>query len=299
MTPRTKAYGAAILFALIIGFSFLFVKVSLLFASPLDTLAHRFSLSFLGASLPLACRRVRLQVAWRQSWPILPLALLYPVLFFAFQAFGLVHTSSSEAGILQAVTPIFTLLLATFFLKERSTGRQRLAILLSVLGVVYLFAMKGCSFTGASTAGAALLLLSSLAAAGYNVLARRLTRQYPLFDLTYLITAVGFAAFNGAALVQHVRAGSLESFFAPFAQGEFVLAIAYLGLLSSLGTAFLSNYALSQLEASQMSVFGNLATVIAMFAGVAVLQETLQPFHWLGALLVLAGVLGANFFGRR
>ena len=54
MTSTQKAYSAAFLYAAIIGFSFLFVKITLAFASPLDSLAHRFTLSLLAASVPLA-----------------------------------------------------------------------------------------------------------------------------------------------------------------------------------------------------------------------------------------------------
>lgn len=47
MTENKKAYFAAILYAIIIGFSFFFTKISLMEASPLDTLAHRFTMALL------------------------------------------------------------------------------------------------------------------------------------------------------------------------------------------------------------------------------------------------------------
>ena len=47
MPEQKKAYFAAILYAIIIGFSFIFTKISLMEASPLDTLAHRFTMAFL------------------------------------------------------------------------------------------------------------------------------------------------------------------------------------------------------------------------------------------------------------
>ncbi|MGI6645486.1 MAG: EamA family transporter [Limnochordia bacterium] len=56
---------------------------------------------------------------------MLPLALLYPVLFFGLQTAGLVYATSVEGGIISATSPIFTLILATVFLKEKSTPWQR------------------------------------------------------------------------------------------------------------------------------------------------------------------------------
>ncbi|MDZ5017008.1 EamA family transporter, partial [Clostridium perfringens] len=48
---KKKAYIAAILYSFITGFSFLFSKLTLTLANPLDTLAHRFTVSFIFASI--------------------------------------------------------------------------------------------------------------------------------------------------------------------------------------------------------------------------------------------------------
>jgi len=45
MNEKTKAYLAALSFSTIIGFSFLFTKVALGFASPLTNLAHRYTVA--------------------------------------------------------------------------------------------------------------------------------------------------------------------------------------------------------------------------------------------------------------
>ena len=45
MNEKTKAYLAALAFSTIIGFSFLFTKVALGFASPLTNLAHRYTVA--------------------------------------------------------------------------------------------------------------------------------------------------------------------------------------------------------------------------------------------------------------
>lgn len=114
---KQKAYAAAIAYASIIGFSFLFVKIALESANPIDLLAHRFTVSFAAALLlyPFLRKKYRISIQWRDLIYIVPFSLLYPVLFFAFQVWGLMYTSSSEAGIIQATIPILTILLAWFF----------------------------------------------------------------------------------------------------------------------------------------------------------------------------------------
>ncbi|MBJ6362711.1 DMT family transporter [Paenibacillus roseus] len=296
---RTSGYAAALMYSVIIGFSFIFVKIALEDAGPLDILAHRFTLSFAAATIPILFGWVRLQIKWKKDLLyILPLALFYPVLFFTFQVFGLVYTTTSEAGIIQAAIPIFTMLLAAYFLKERTRGWQLAATLVSVFGVMFIFMLKGLDVRSSSLIGSLLILLSSLSSAGYNVMARKLGGKWDVFTLTYVMTAAGFVLFNAMALGEHLRQGALGQYFAPFAKLPFLMAILYLGILSSLLTSYLSNFALSKLEASQMSVFANLATLISILAGVIVLNEHLEWFHYIGGLCILLGVIGRNLLPR-
>ncbi|MFD3449014.1 DMT family transporter [Microbacteriaceae bacterium 4G12] len=299
MTQIKKAYAAALLYTFIIGFSFMFVKLTLTITSPLDTLAHRFTVSFLIASSLVMFGFIKLNITFRNMLSILPVAILYPALFFTFQAFGLVYTSSSEAGIIQATVPIFTMICASYFLKERTTIWQKVSLLLSVSGVIYIFVMKGLGSHATSTTGVILILLSALSLTGYNVLARKMTKQFRLVDVTYMMTVIGFIFFNALSIGNHIAAGTMNLYFKPFTSSLFLVSILYLGILSSLLTAFLSNYALSIMEASKMSVFTNVSTLITMFAGVIFLQEELTYYHIIGATMIIIGVLGTNFLDKK
>lgn len=89
-------------------------------------------------------------------------------------------------------------------------------------------------------------------------------------------------------------AGLLE----PLRNNEFLAAVLFLGVPSSLFTALLLNYALARLEAYKISVCNNLATVIAMAAGYLILGEDLQWHHIVGAAAIIAGVIGTARRGR-
>ncbi|KUF35175.1 MULTISPECIES: DMT family transporter [Lysinibacillus] len=299
MSEKRKAYIAAISYAFIIGLSFMFVKVTLTVASPTDILAHRFTFAFIGIVILMVFTKNKLTIKKYDLLKILPLAILYPIVFFTFQVLGLAKISSSEAGIIQATIPIFTLALAGLLLKEKATRGQLVFISLSVLGVIYMLIMNGANATTGNVIGSGLILLSALAASLYNVFARRLTKQYSLLILTYVMTLCGFVIFNGVALGNHLMNGTIDEFFQPLTHVDFVIAILYLGLLSSLGTSYLSNYALSKLEASKMSVFSNFATLITILAGVLFLQEVFHLYHFIGGIIIIIGVIGTNYFGQR
>lgn len=299
MSEKRKAYIAAILYAFVIGLSFMFVKVTLTVASPVDTLAHRFTVAFIGIVILIVFTKNKLTIKKQDLLKILPLALLYPIVFFTFQVLGLARISSSEAGIIQATIPIFTLALAGLLLKEKATRGQFVSIAFSVFGVIYMLMMNGANTTTGNVIGSGFIILSAIAASIYNVFARRLTKQYSLLTLTYVMTLCGFVIFNGIAIGDHVTKGTINDFFKPFLHVDFIIAILYLGLLSSLGTSYLSNYALSIIEASKMSVFSNLATLITILAGILFLHESFRIYHLIGGFMIVMGVIGTNYFGLK
>ncbi|MBP1904285.1 drug/metabolite transporter (DMT)-like permease [Paenibacillus turicensis] len=290
-----KSYLAAISYSFIIGFSFLFIKFTLVSAHPLDTLAHRFTVSMAAAVLILLFfKRTRFSVTWKQIMAILPLAILYPLMFFLFQVFGLNFSSTTEAGIFQAMIPIFTMFLAAGFLGERPNLYRKIGIGLSVCGVILIFVLKGVNIGSASMLGGGLILISAFSSAGYNVFARKLVQNYNVFQMTCVMSAIAFIFFNVFAVGRHMVVGDLNLFFQPFLDLKFTLSILYLGILSSLCTSFLSNYALIELEASQMSLFAHLATLITLAAGAFILGEPLSYYHIIGALLIIGGLIFAN-----
>lgn len=298
-TNVKKAYAAALLYAIIIGFSLIFVKFALLSAHPTDVLAHRFTLSFVAAIDVVCIKRSKPRLSVKDMLALLPLAVFFPGLYFALQTFGLLYIPSSEAGIIQATIPLMTMLLASFWIKEPSTFRQKIGIVLSVLGVILMFVMKGVHMNASALNGAMLILLSSLSFAVYNVYARKLAPRYTATDMTFFIMAVSFVVFNGWAISQHAMEGTLPSFFKPLFDPLFLASVLYLGVLSSLFTSILTNYALTYMEASKMSVFVNLATFITVVAGIIVLGEKLLFAHIIGGLLIIAGVIIVNIRGRQ
>lgn len=292
------AYFFALLHTLITGLSFLFTKTALKYAGPIDVLAFRFTASIIAMILPIVLKRIHIDLTGKNLLQVCSLALLYPIAFFFFQTLGLVYATSSEGGILQAVTPIFTMILAAVFLKEKTTNYQKISILLSVAGVVYIFIMKGAGLDLTEVLGIILLLLSAIASAGYHVLTRITVRQFSITEVSFVMTLLGFVFFNTVAIISHFLNGSANQFLAPLQNLEFVISILYLGILSSLVTSLLNNYILKKIEAAKVSVFGNLRTIVTIIAGVYILKEQLFLYHIIGSLMIILGVFGTNYVGR-
>ncbi|MFC5403323.1 DMT family transporter [Cohnella soli] len=294
----TLAYFLAVINASFIGFSFLMSKIAIDNAHPLDTLAFRFAASFTAMSIPVAFGWIKLNYRGKPFGRLILLSTLYPLGFFTLQAYGLQHATSAEGGILYAFTPAMTTILASFFLKERTSALQKLSILLSAFGVVFIFVMKDGGIAWSSMVGISLLLMTCVAFAGYSVFARSLTKQFTPVEITYLILGVGFVSFMAASFTRHAASGTLTKFAAPLANSSFVLAILFLGVLATLTSALTSNYLLSKMEASKASVFNNLSTIVSIAAGAMFLEEKVTIYHLIGSVLIVAGVIGTQRLGH-
>lgn len=299
MEDNRKAYIIATIYALIIGFAFLFTKIALRYADPIDILAYRFIASFIVILILILFKKINLNYEKEDIKKIIPLALFQPLLYFGLQTFGLIYATSTEASIIHASSPILILILATLFLKEETNIYQKLFITLSVIGVIYIVMRTDVDFDSASLKGIILLFLGSLSFAAYNIAARVLTKDFNSMELAYIMNIVGFICFTIIAIIKNWINGSMGNFFVPFTEFSFIVSILYLGVMGSLVTSLLNNYALSKIEASKMSVFTNLRTVISIMAGVIFLKEEIFYYHIIGSILIIVGVIGTNFLDNR
>jgi drug/metabolite transporter (DMT)-like permease len=296
MSNRAKAYAAAILYSVIIGLSFMFVKMALVFTTPLDLLFYRFILASVCACAPMLAQRKGPGVAVRDVPVILPLAVFYPIIFFMAQTYGLSKIASAEAGIIQSLIPIITLVLANLILRETSNSKQKACVSLCVLGVLLISFMSRTGGTSFNPAGAGLILGSAVSQSLYNVMVRKVSDKYTPYSIALVTNLLGFAAFSAIAVYQHVSDGTIANIFDPLKNIHVLTGVIYLGVLSSFGTSMLIGYALSKLETFKVSVISNFATVIALCAGAFFLGEIIQWHHIAGSVLIISGVLGCNYF---
>src|SRR5262249_12945350 len=109
---RPREYGVLLVLALIWGASFLFIKVALTDVSPATLVLGRLVLSVLTLA-PIAVARPSLLAGWRRYWRLgLLLGIANNVLPFLLVSWGETQIASGITSILNASTPLFTVLLA-------------------------------------------------------------------------------------------------------------------------------------------------------------------------------------------
>lgn len=303
-SSRAKPYLAGIGSSAIFGFSFMFTKGALDKLDAWRLIGFRFLLASIVISLLIVTRLLRVDLAlipgrspgkdWR---PLLWVALLQPIAYFLFETFGVSLTTSSQAGMLIALIPIFVIILSAVLLGERPTWQQAGFIVLSVAGVMFIAWQQSATAGATRWLGLALIMGAVITAAFFNIGSRRASAQFTPVEVTCVMMWVGAIVFNLLAVLVHWRAGNLATFFTPLADPQMIVALLYLGIGSSVLAFFLVNYSLSHLPASQSAVFSNLTTVVSIGAGVVFRNEPFYWFHAVGAVAILVGVWGANYFG--
>lgn len=191
------------------------------------------------------------------------------------------------------------MILASVFLMERTNSSQKLFVLLSLIGVVYISLMKPTSGNSGSLLGFALLLFSSLGNAVNLVFVRKLVPKFGFQKITSIGILSGFIFFNGFYFVDLMRTEELSTYFQGISHPSFLFSLLFLGVLSTLGTSLLANYSLRGLEASRASIFNHLGTVISILAGVILLNESLYVYQILGGSLIIVGIIGTNYFAQK
>ena len=148
-----------------------------------------------------------------------------------------------------------------------------------------------------SALGMLFLLLTMLSDTLYYGISHSAAKLFTPFEMTYVMFVVGMVVFIPVALL---HAGGLTSpmILEPLQDGQFWLAVLYLGLLSSVMAYGLLNFANSHLSVSETSLFSNVTTVVSVLAGVVLLKEPFSVWQMLGVVIILVCVFVANVSGK-
>ena len=289
-----RPYLAGLTFSLVFGFSFLFSKEALEVVAPFHLLGFRFIVAAVSITLIRELGFIETDFKNKSLKPLILISIFQPVLYFTFEILGINFTTSSQAGLMISLLPVAVAVLAVFFLGEVPGRLQAGCILLSVAGVGLVMAAQG--ELGASTHYLGIMLLLGVVLSGgiYNIISRSISNEYTPVEITFFMCYTGAVLFNVIGFYRF--SGGLMNYMGYITNPQIIASVLYLGALSSVLAFFMLNYALARLPASQAAVFANLTTVVSIFAGVLIRGEPFLRQQAVGALLIIIGVWGTNYF---
>jgi len=225
-------------------------------------------------------------------WWLVLVALFNNAIPFTFFAWGERTIPSSTAAVVNATTPIWTLLLSLAVSRGHVTGRMIVGVLLSFAGVVLVVSGHAVEEAAVDRSGMALgVVLVVFASLGYaiaTVLAKaKLKGVDPIGLATSQLSLAALMLFPVALLGPHPGAVSRAS----------ISAVATLGLAGS-GVAYLIYFTLlAQVSATHVVAVTYLLPIWGLFWGLLA-HEAIGWTSYAGVAVVVAGLVLLNWKGR-
>ncbi|WP_369597244.1 DMT family transporter [Micromonospora sp. NBS 11-29] len=268
--------------ALLWGSTFLWIELALDDLTPVQVTLSRCVLG--SAALLAACllsgRRLPRGAVWGH---VVVAAFFCNALPFAMFSIGQQTIDSGVAGVLNATTPLWSLVIGVVIGSERGLRPVRLGgLLLGFVGVVLIFAPWQ---TSGPVGWGALAIVAAAAsyAVGFAYLGRRLVgRGIPTVSLSaaQLVAATGLTATT-------LPAGGLTPIEL---HPRSLVAVVILGVVAT-GVTFHLTYRIIAAEgATNAATVGYLLPVVSVALGAVVLHEAFSVRVALGMLVVLTGV---------
>ncbi len=274
----------------------------------LDVLALRFLMSFVVLWLLKVTRLLKISVGIGDVFKrsdrsanmrsLLLAALFEPILYMLFETLGISMSTGITAGVILSLAPISSCICETLILKERTTGWQRVFLLIRVLGVSYI-ALHTKSSDGKDTVlGILFLLLAVISGSLFGVFSRQSSKAFSSMERTYVTAALGMLAFNGVNVVRHLIAGDILRYFEPYFNVDNLIGFFVLAVMSTIVATAMNNYALAHAQPSVLAAFGGVATLTTVTVSVCT-GEPLMPYHLMGLVMIVVGMIGVGVINIR
>jgi len=243
--------------------------------------------------LPFALKQFKIE--WpvvKRSWHYFFWASLTGVsLFNTLVYIGGHYTSAINLALIGTTSsPIFSVIFARIFLKEKIGWFKVLGMILCISGILFLLS-KGNILNLLSfrfTKGDSWVLLAAFSFAVYNTMVKKKPASVSPINFLFVVFSFGtilLAPFyfweisNTAPIVWNIK---------------LLLAILYIGIGASVICFFIWNIAIHKLGAGRTALFGNLIPVFSSLEAVIILNERFTWIHAVGMIIVFTGILLAN-----
>ncbi len=277
-----------IILAIIWGSSFILMKQALPYFSAVQVGTLRIFIAFL-VLLPFAIKHV-LKVDRKHWWSIILMGVTgsgIPSILFATAQTKL---SSSLAGVLNSLTPIFTLLIAFLFFAQKFTAKQIIGVALGLLGAIGLILIKTDGTFEINYFYGLLILIATLCyGISVNINKMKLQDVHPI-----AISSLAFASmgpFMGVYLFTQTNFTEIV-----LSTPEHIRSFIYIAILAIFGSS-ISLILFTKLVQLTNAVYASTVTylipIVALIWGVST-GESLGWIHLFGISAILGGVYIAN-----
>jgi drug/metabolite transporter (DMT)-like permease len=285
---RMRYLGVLLLLGAVWGASFLLIKIGVQEMAPETLVMLRLVIAAAVLLAVLYARGLRLPMRWRTWADFLFLGvigLIFPYMLITWSEQAI---PSGMAAILNATTPLFSLLVGYVWTREeRLNGLRLLGVAVGFAGVVVAVGIKDLDLARADTQSQLAVLVAAACYAVTGIYARRAFRGVPA-----LVPATG-QMLAGALLITPY-ALVVRGIPAPLPSATAIGAVVALAVFGT-GLAYILLYWLMErIGATRSSMVTYLLPPFALAYGALFLGEAVALNALLGLVLVVVGILLAN-----
>lgn len=285
MTPSD--WGLLAILSIVWGGSFLFNGVAVRELPPLTIVAVRVVTAALALHVTLRVLGVRLPIGRRAWAAFLGMGILNNVIPFCLIVWGQGHIGSGLASILNATTPLFTVIVAHYWTEdERLTGPRLAGVVVGFIGVAVMIGAAAMAALDKSILAQLAVLGAALSYGFSGVFGRR----FKTMGIPPLATAAGQVTASSAILLPLALVVDRPWTLSLPSTGA-LLSLAALGLVSTAFAYLIFFRLLARAGATNVGLVTFLIPVSAILLGVLILGETLAARHGAGMALIAAGLL--------
>ena len=231
----------------------------------------------------LARDRSKFRIEPKNLWLIMLVGLINGVVFNFLYFYTIVHSRASIAVVLLYTSPVFVMILARLFFREKITGAKLPALVLTVVGCIFVTGVLGEGYTPPA---AAILtgVLTGLAYALNNIITSKAVRSNDPQTVTFytlLFSFIFLIPFSGmSTLVPVVRANPMTLLVA------FILC-----LVTGVTAQYLFAAGLDLIESGKAAIYGASEPIVGSLVGILIFHEESNLLKIAGIIMVIAAIV--------
>lgn len=199
-------------------------------------------------------------------------------------------TTAMNLSLIALTFPIFILLISRILDKEKIANRRILGILIVIIGVI-LIVTKGAPellLSLSFNSGDPLMLFAAFCFAVHSMLIKNKSKKINIISFqyaTFLIGVLILLPFYLTIAKDNITVLSNSNVYG---------SILYIGIFSSLISFVSWNKAIDKIGASTSGMIYFLMPLFSGVIALAILHETIKPYHFISGLLIVVGIIISN-----
>lgn len=287
-----KAKCAMIISVILMGISFVSIKISVEYIGPISLIYYRFIIASAMLFIMARFSKISLKIKTSDIPKFILSGFIGIIMYFYFQNYALNYITASEASVIVALIPIFSLIVESIITKSKISVFKFILVILSFIGVYIMIALTSSSdIESQASLGYTLMFGAVLSWVFYGITSYPLSIKYP--QITVVFYQSVFCSFLLFGL----------SFFETNSVSKYpqilIYNLIFLGTFCSAITYYLYNYAVRDLGVASTNLYLNLIPIVAVLTSVVFLEESIHLNQIIGGCMVLFSVFSVNLIDKK